>query len=440
MSSDSDSDSSESPNTPPSTAIPEKPTFSFTLPEWFLSDNVKTAKQLRESKPKIRLSRQKNPRDFGATVKQTSDHPRDKQDTFHESREIVAAYTEALAKEFDATLITLSIDDVQALALEFADQKPEDPNKVVKRGYYTSSLYSSLLPMAYYFASETSEKASKSLSGLAYNALFTAGDLADAASAAEQDGSIDSAAPATTVDRPLIIHVEETKLFEMDTCSERAIRGLKEFVIKERKKGRSIILVMTSPANISYSTLGLLEHSAFSLKSVHVSPALKRVNEARNGPSEFFMRKLKLCLRFHARQYLNPELLLPRIQWNLDLDENCEKFKDTNDALLVSLVSQITGRAHGEPQLILRDIVEVLHQVSASRKKEAKDQHEDTSEDETDEERGHASYSSETRGRKEDDTDCETEDCWDDSGDHGQCRDLSKYEKALVSSIVNTSK
>ncbi|KAJ6785619.1 hypothetical protein PWT90_00492 [Aphanocladium album] len=468
------------PNETSPVSNPDQSSFKYTLPDWFLSHNVKTVKQLQEATPKIRLSQHKNQDQFGAEIRLNGDARPDKQQTFRvcrqtfsgvrdtltyallpdsrgqlpeevcgaeikckkgESRDILAGYTELLAKELGATLVTLNMDDIHALALEFAEQKPQDMQRQFEREYYASKLYPSCLPMSFYFGSKSGKKVSKSASAAAYAALFTAGELAEGASVAGQDGGSDNVAPAKAAERPLLIHIEEFETFyDMDRCVSSVPQGIRDMVVKERKKGRSVVLVATCSDSSMSSSLNTPAYAKFSLNSVHVPSAFQKVKEPKNRPSAFFMRKLRLCLRFHARHYFEPDVLLPATQWDIHFDGGFEGFRVLDDALVMSLVSQITGRARNNPRLSLRDVAQVLHQVSASRKKEEKESAECTSDEDTDEESERQNSRNGTANRESEESEDESE-CDSDTDPLERLRrkDLNKYEERLLPSIVDTA-
>lgn len=472
---------------------PDKP-FTYTVPDWFISDNVNTCAQLQSAKPGI---------GFSSSPKETDSKPetghdkQDKENTFRVCREtfsaakdtlaallvpdgqgqlashsngaiiqcgkdeapaIMAAFVHELARELRATLVTLTLDDFHALAVAYEDQTPEewrqDSPKDYKEDCFEDPVYlQSFRLMFRYFGSKGSDDKAKMRMDQAFDSLI---NLPERYSQGEKVTTVRNGAedtnPATPADQPLIIHISDTEDFVENRGSHgRQILGkLQDYAATARKAGKPVAIVATQgssrgPLHAVSNKLQIPLYAAFSLNYVRIPSALRKKKTSSPGLSQSSVRDLKFLLRYYTRQYFDPNLLTPKAAWPIQLESEGIDFDEDEHDLLTAIALQITGRAFVKQQLGLEDVADVVRQVSLSRRKEGGDASDESSDDESEDsgddqcrdDAGSGAAESQTTdagtaddGARESDTEFQP-----------PSRDeMNKYEESLVSSIVNISK
>ncbi|KAJ4151178.1 hypothetical protein LMH87_011893 [Akanthomyces muscarius] len=465
-------------------------TPNYTAPDWFFSDNVKTAVQLSSTKPRIFLADLPNKTSGEEALKH--DYTKHEESAFGVSRhtflsardtiasclvrdshgrlsthnngaiiriekkhppEMPTEYVDALAKEFGATSVTLTIHDFQALAATYQDQTPaefqqafdKDLNK--PRNLSLKKLHPSYELVFHYFGNRCRQEASGAAIERSRQAFATILGVQECKVGNQVPDKKKNIAPFH--DHPLIIHVAEAQLLMERSQSLRVVARLADAVAQERKAGKPVILVITGhiarySANFGDLSIrsGIPASAILSINYLVEPAALDKSKDPNIKVSATFIDNLKFLLRFYARHKFDTETLLPKTEWNLELDDNIDTLCAENSNLLESVAMQITGRACGSQKLSVQDVAQVLNQVAIGEKVETgkydlTSRHEDadkeeeleTSSEDDDLEIGKDGEESETSS--EDDDDSET-------GKDGlrKDNDLNKYEKALHDSIV----
>ena len=446
----------------------------YTAPDWFFSDNVKTAVQLSSTKPRIFLADLPNKTSGEETLKH--DYTKHEESAFGVSRhtflsvrdtiasclvrdshgrlskhnngaiiriekkhppEMPMEYVDALAKEFGATSVTLTIHDFQALAATYQDQTPaefqqgfdKDLKKNKPRDFNLGKLHPSYELVFHYFGNRCRQEASGAAIERSRQAFATILGVQECKVGNQVPEKKKNIAPSH--EQPLIIHVAEAQLLMERSQSLRVVARLADAVAQERKAGKPVILVITGhiarySANFGDLSIrsGIPASAILSINYLVEPAALDKPKDPNIKVSATFIDNLKFLLRFYARQKFDTETLLPKTEWNLELDDNIDTLSAENSNLLESIAMQITGRACGSQKLSVQDVAQVLNQVAIGEKVETgkydlTSHHED------------ADKGEELETSSEDDDNSET-------GKDGLRKenDLNKYEKALHNSIV----
>ncbi|KAM3562275.1 hypothetical protein ARSEF4850_002844 [Beauveria asiatica] len=377
----------------------------FSIPSWFVSDNVKTAAQLSATEPNIVFSEPANikncsSRQDGAftvcrqtflSVRDTlaSCLVRDADGEFpthnigailsysgDQRDRIFAEYLDALAKELGAALVTLTLHDFQALAAAFEDQTPAETRRaLVKAEEHETRNASSheahpaqRLVLRYFAKSGKTTADAGERWKHAFAAILNARD--GCTNGGELDKSHETGTCTTSINQPLLVHVAESNEFTSKLEGGCVFARLKKCVIKAREAGKPVILVISGRVNhYQLQKSGVVSSAAFTIRcvGVPVTPEPARKPDAINSTG--FANKLKFLLRWGARHFFDPETLLPRTKWSFDhAITSCNVRLD--DELLDSIAVQIMGRAVGGRKLTFEDIEQVVSQVLISTKTE----------------------------------------------------------------------
>ncbi|OAR01951.1 hypothetical protein LLEC1_04878 [Akanthomyces lecanii] len=463
--------STESP--PTVTSVPPMP--NYTIPDWFFSDNVKTATQLSAAKPKIFLA--DLPKSSFGKEGLKHDYEKDgetafgvSRQTFLSARDTIASclvhdahgrlstqnnglilriekkhppempmeYVDALAKEFSATSVTLTLHDFHALAAAYQDQTPaelqqpfdQDLTRNMSRELGYSKLHPSHDLVCHYFGNRGRQKATDAANERSKQAL--AAILGVQRRITSNEATAVNKDPAPSPEQPLMIHVAEAQLLMERSQGLRIVARLADAVAQERKAGKPVTLVITGDHVARYridfrelsGKSGIPTSATLSIKYLVVPAALDSAKDSNTKVSASFIANLKFLLRFYARQNFDTETLLPKTKWNLELDDSINTLSAENSHLLESVAMQITGRAFGGQKLSVDDVAKVVNQVAIGQKIEAGEYNLTPHQEDAD---------------TEDDSETSSDD--DDNSETGKNgireeSDLNKYEKALHGSIV----
>ncbi|KAM3511329.1 hypothetical protein MY11210_005002 [Beauveria gryllotalpidicola] len=374
----------------------------YSVPSWFVSDNVKTAAQLFATEPKIHLSELANNKNYsgrqdeaftvcGQTFLSVRDTlasclVRDADGEFpthntgavlqcsdNQRARIFAEYLDALAKELGAALVTLTLHDFQALAAAFEDQTPAETRRALAEdekhearkasGTETHPAYHLVLR---YFANSCKATAD---ADQRWKQAFAA--ILNAQDGCTNDGKFDMTGTLTkSIHQPLIVHIAEGQEFLSKMEGGRVFARLTKCVIKAREAGKPVILVITG--RVDYFALheyGVPSSASFTIGYVGVplTPELAPEPDASNLTD--FVKKLKFLLRWCARHHFDTETLLPRAKWSFHHGLTFSNVR-LDDKLLESIAMQIVGRALGGRKLTFEDIEQVVFQVLIGTKTE----------------------------------------------------------------------
>ncbi|PQK08494.1 hypothetical protein BB8028_0001g05680 [Beauveria bassiana] len=448
-------DSSGQNNDSSALEIPE-----YSIPSWFVSDNVKTAAQLSATEPKLVFSELPNNKncpgrqDGAFTVcRQTFLSVRDTlasclvrdadgefptynigailsylEDEIDQRSPMFAEYLDALAKELGAALVTLTLHDFQALAAAFEDQTPAETRRAllkVEEDAPTSSSCYRTYP-AHRLVLRYFSKSSKAITdGGRWRHTFAA--ILNAQDGYTNGGRLDQShetrTSTTSIDQPLIVHIADSHEFQGKINGDFVFARLRDCVVKAREAGKPVILVISGCSG--YYVLrksGVVSSAVFTIRCVGVPVTAEPAQKPDGINSTDFVNKLKFLLRWGSRQFFDSEILLPRTRWTFDhAITSCNVRLD--DELLDSMAAQIKGRALGGRKLTFEDIEQVVSQALISTETERK-------------------------GFKAEEQESDTEsasDVSDDDQDSGSETDVhepsrkfktDKYESQLLSSVI----
>ncbi|OAA49188.1 ATPase family AAA domain-containing protein 1-A [Beauveria brongniartii RCEF 3172] len=378
----------------------------YSVPSWFVSDNVKTAAQLSAIEPKLvfsELASNKNcsGRQDGAftvcrqtflSVRDTlaSCLVRDADGEFSthsigailsyskdQRDRIFAEYLDALAKELGAALVTLTLHDFQALAAAFEDETPAETRRALMKAeeHETRNAPSNETHPAHRLVLRYFAKSGKATADAgerwkhAFAAVLNAQD--GCTNGGKLDKSHETATSTTSINQPLIVHIAESHeiAIKMEEGG-RIFARLKESVIKAREAGKPVILVISGLADhYELRKSGVVSSAAFTIRyvGVPVTPEPAQKPEAINSTD--FVNKLKFLLRWGSRHFFDSETLLPRTKWIFDHAITSSNVR-LDDKLLDSIAVQVMGRALGGRKLTFEDIERVVSQVLISTKTE----------------------------------------------------------------------
>lgn len=388
----------------------------YDLPEWFLTHNLKIPAQLKEIKPKIRwimkdesTETDANAEEIGYGVsRQTFLAVRDTlsalavidsrdrlplysmgatiQCKFPESAEVCTEYVHALAKELNATVATVSLNDLRALATNFDLQEAErfglGPTTRDRDGEcYRRDVHGSLgeLPhpadeaLIYYFGQKCKRHAgcNHERTKRAYGSLVGI-----------QPANADRNPKTKTSNVPghLIIHVADAQLL-LPVTHRRVLSRLREAVFDARSHDIPVTLLITAQLDTNSNqhqyrqkTIedgrlfqikgGTPPAATFVLDKVVIPEELKKRAVSANSVSDLFILGLKSLLRQYADQRFEPELLLPNTSWDLKVDEPLDKLDGKDVHFIERVAVQILGRGWGKKKLGLEEIAEVVREAS----------------------------------------------------------------------------
>ncbi|KAM3506602.1 hypothetical protein MY10362_002256 [Beauveria mimosiformis] len=380
----------------------------YSVPSWFVSDNVKTAAQLSATEPKLVFSELANNKncsgrqDGAFTVcRQTFLSVRDTLASclvrdvdgefpthnigailscFEDQRDrIFAEYLDALAKELGAALVTLTLHDFQALAAAFEDETPAETRRALVKAEEHETRYASRdethpahrLVLRYFAKSGKATADAGERWKHAFAAVLNAQD--GCTNGGKLDKSHETANSTTSINQPLVVHIAESHEIESKMEDGRIFARLKESVIKARDAGKPVILVISGEANhYELRKSGVVSSAAFTITyvGVPVTPEPAQKPDAINSTD--FVNKLKFLLRWGSRHFFDSETLLPRTKWSFDHAITSSNVS-LDDKLLDSIALQIVGRALGGRKLTFEDVEQVVSQVLISTKTERDD-------------------------------------------------------------------
>ncbi len=314
---------------PGSGSVPDQATVAsvtmppnLTIPDWFLSNNVKTVEQLANTEPNIFLKdlaeketgKEGLKHDYAkgaesafSVCSQTFLSARDtlasclvrdvhgQLETHNNgvrlelrnenSAEILTEYVDALAKELGATLVSVTLHDFQALAATYRDQMPPEFRQDLKPalGKYKYKLHPSYDLVCHYFGNRCLRNATDVASERSKQAFGTILHVQRRNTGDEQ--SIGTKRLASSRERPLLIHIAEARPLEEDSQGIRVLARLRDAVFEERKSGRPVILVMTHGYLEVYSSSdrlskksGIPTSAVLSIKHFDVPAAREKPN------------------------------------------------------------------------------------------------------------------------------------------------------------------